>query len=308
MQFLHYIYSIQPAMQRIILLPFLLLSLFSTAQTFDWWKNLVNWDGTSHWSTYLITSPKYFGPNALSVPFINNGSIDSAGSLGITGNFHFSKGDNTQNLVLYGNYSTKDKSVSVDALFVPYERFRLTHEKKEERRVYYKDYYKKNTVGDVVVNTTVRLFEKWRRKNIYTALRVGIRMPSGSELGAARYADMPAYWIDMGNAIAFKNSKWKWMNMLGFLVWQTNDDDLRQNDAFLFGSGVEWNHRKIKLQAYGAGYLGYKNNGDKPVVLRCFLERTGKRFNTLLRFQQGLNDFDYTSFELGMKYIFRHKP
>ena len=147
------------------------------------------------------------GPNALSVPMINNGSVDSVVSLGLTGNFHFSKGDNTQNLVLYGNYSTKSNTISFDVQFVPYERFQLSHAKKEERHVYYKDYYKKSTVGDVVANTTIQLFDRWRKKGIHLALRVGVRMPSGSELGAARYADVPAYWIDVGNSYVFKNRK-----------------------------------------------------------------------------------------------------
>ena len=294
-------------MRRRFLFITVLLPALTSAQSFDWWKDNVNWDGTSHWSTYLITSPKYFGPNALSVPFMNNGSVDSTVSLGLTGNFHFSDGDNTQNLMLYGNYTTKKNTISFDAQFVPYERFQVSHKKKEERHVYYKDYYKKNTVGDVVVSTTIQILEKWRKKNIHTALRVGIRMPSGSELGAARYADVPAYWIDIGSGIVFKNREWKWINMLGFLVWQTNDDDLRQNDAFLFGSGFEWNHKKIRAQAYGAGYVGYKNNGDKPVVLRLCLERKGKKFNTLVRFQQGVHDFGYTTGEVGLKYIFPSK-
>ncbi len=294
-------------MRRCLLLLILLMPSILYSQTFEWWKNLVSWDGTSHWSTYLITSPKYFGPNALSVPLINNGSVDSVVSIGVTGNFHFSKGDNTQNLMLYGNYTTKSNTISFDAQFVPYERFQLSHAIKEERRVYYKDYYKKSTVGDVVVSTTIQLFERWRKKNVHMALRVGVRMPSGSELGAARYADVPAYWIDIGNSFGFKNREWKWVNMLGFLVWQTNDDDLRQNDAFLFGTGLEWNHKRLRVQAYGSGYVGYKNNGDKPIVVRLCLERNGKKINTLLRFQQGLHDFGYTSAEMGIKYVFPSK-
>jgi len=293
--------------RRRILSLLLLFPVVASSQTFDWWKNLVNWDGTSDWSTYLITSPKYFGPNAFSVPHINNGAVDSVRSLGITGNFHFSKGDNTQNLMLYGNYSTKDNAISVDAQFVPYERFQVSHAKKEERRVYYKDYYKKNTVGDVVFNTTIRLFDRWRKKNVYTAIRVGVRMPSGSEMGAARYADMPGYWIDAGASFGFKNPEWRWLTNLGFLVWQTNDDHLRQNDAFLFGTGIEWNHKRIKLQAYGSGYVGYQNNGDRPVVFRLFLERKGKKVNTLLRFQQGAFDFNYTSAEMGVRFILPSK-
>lgn len=288
---------------RLLLLG-LLFPFFSFSQTLDWWRNLVSWDGTSHWSTYLITSPKYFGPNAFTVPYINNGSVDSLVSVGLTTNFHFSKGDNTQNLMLYGNYTTKSNSISVDARFVPYERFQLSHAKKEERRVYYKEYYKTETVGDVVVNTTIQLFKKVGKLNMPAALRLGVRMPSGSAMGAARYADMPSYWIDLGTSLSFNNPDWKWMNMIGFLVWQTNNDDLRQNDAFLFGSGIEWNHSRFRLQAYGTGYLGYLENGDSPVVIRLNLEKRRKSVNYIFRLQQGLHDFAYFSAEAGASFIF----
>ena len=279
--------------------------LFSrlSAQTFDWWKNNVNWDGTSHWWNYLITSPKFFGPNAFSIPVINNGSIDSVISLGASANFHFSKGDHTQNIILYGNLTAKRNMISVDAQFVPYERFALSHEKKTERRVYYKNYYDKKTAGDVVVNTTIQLFEKWRN-HFQLAMRVGVRMPSGGGLGAARYADVPGYWIDFGWAVPFKDPRWKWIGMSGFLVWQTNDDDLRQNDAFLFGNGMEWNHNNFRFQGYAAGYLGYKNNGDKPVVLRLNIEKKKNRNVYLFRLQQGVNDFSYFSVETGFRYLF----
>ena len=273
-----------------------------SAQTFDWWKNNVNWDGTTNWWKYLITSPKFFGPNAFTVPAINNGSADSIIYLATTANLHFSKGDNTQNIMLYGNLTTKKNTISVDAQFVPYERFTMSHEKKTERKVYYQNYNDKHTVGDVMVNTTIQLFEKWRN-NFQLAMRVGIRMPSGGGQGAARYADVPSYWIDLGGALPLKNPEWKWLNMVGFFVWQTNDDDLRQDDAFLFGSGVEWNHHNFRLQGYGAGYVGYKDNGDKPVVFRVNFEKRRKSLVYIFRFQQGLHDFEYSSFEMGAKLI-----
>lgn len=289
---------------------FLLLLAFPIsvvcAQSFDWWRNNVHWDGTTHWWKYLIISPAYLGPNALTVPAISNGSCDSLVSLGVSANFHFSNGDQTQNFMLYGNYSTKRNTLSVEAQFVPYEHFWMSHEKKTERKVYYQEYYATNTVGDVIVSTTIQLFDKWRPR-VQTALRVGIRMPSGGKQGAARYADVPLYWVDAGCAIPFKNPEWKWLGMAGFLVWQTNDDDLRQDDAFLFGSGVEWNRKGIRVQGYGAGFLGYKNNGDKPIVLRLTLEKTKKRNVFLFRLQQGLHDFDYFSVETGIKYLFNRK-
>ncbi len=283
------------------LITVLLAPFFAYPQTFDWWKNLVRWDGTTYWWKYLTISPKYLGPNALTVPFINNGSIDSTCSFAATVNFHFSKGDHTQNLILYGNYTTKKNTISVDAQFVPYERFTMTHAKKEERKVYYKNYYDKATVGDVIINTTVQLFEKWR-KHFQLALRAGMRLPSGGGQGSARYADVPAYWIDVGGALPLKNNEWKWITMAGFFVWQTNSDKLRQDDAFLCGTGIEWNKGRFRLQNYFAGYFGYKENGDDPILYRVSAEKRSKKITWLLRFQQGLNDFYYSSVEAGIRY------
>ncbi len=274
------------------------------AQTFEWWKENVQWDGATNWWKYIVISPKYFGPNALSVPVINNGSADTTISLGATVNFHFSNGDNTQNLMLYGNYTTKSNTISVDAQLVPYERFQMSHAKKTERKVYYTDYYKKTTVGDAVISTTFQVFQKWR-KNIHFAFQVGVRMPSGGLQGAARYADIPAYWLNAGAAIPVKHTYWKWIGTAGFMAWQTNSDDLRQDDAFLFGLGGEFNKKNVRIQAYGAGYIGYENNGDKPIVLRFNIEKKQKRCVYLLRFQQGLHDFSYFTVETGLKRLFR---
>lgn len=275
---------------------------FLYSQTFDWWKNNVNWDGVSHWSRYLIVSPKYLGPNALTVPQINNGSIDSICSLGITANAHFSNGDNTQNITLYGNYTTKNNTISVDAAFIPYERYKMSHQVKTERKTFYLNYDDKQCAGDVVANTTLHLFQN-KRDKIQLALRLGVRMPSGGDLATARYADVPGYWIDMGAGIPLKNKAWKWLGMLGFYVWQTNDDKHRQDDALLFGSGIEWNRLGLRMQVYAAGYTGYKNNGDRPTLLRLNIEKRKNRKIYIFRLQQGLQDFAYLSAEAGAKFI-----
>lgn len=272
------------------------------AQDFDWWKNNVHWDGVTDWFKYLIISPKYFGPNALSVPMINNGSIDSLTSLGATLNLHFSNGDNTQNAMFYGNYSTKHNTISIDAQFVPFEMFQMTKAKKEERNVYYKEYYKTNTVGDVIVNTNAQIFKKWQ-KTILLNIRVGVRMASGGAQGAARYIDCPAYWIDLGWGKYFRNRNFKWIGMGGFMAWQTNNDVERQDDAFIFGSGIEHNNNDLRWQAYVAGFLGYRHNGDKPVVFRLNFEKKKKNTVYIFRFQQGLHDFGYTSLEAGARFV-----
>jgi hypothetical protein len=289
---------------KILLLLLLVTTAPGKAQSFEWWRDNVSWDGTTHWWKYMTVSPKYFGPNALSVPAMNNGSADTTISLGASAAFHFMKGDKTQNLVLYGNYTTPSNTISVDAHFIPHERFQLSHDLKTERKVYYEDYHRTSTTGDVVVNTVFQVFRKWRPR-LELAMRVGVRMPSGGGLGAARYADVPAYWIDAGAGIPLGKSHWKWNHMMGFLVWQTNEDHLRQNDAFLFGTGAEYNKKGWKMQLYGAGYIGYKDNGDKPIVVRANLEKAKNRTAYFLRLQQGMNDFEYLTVEAGGRVLFK---
>jgi hypothetical protein len=286
-----------------ILIP-CLIALSSTAQTFEWWARLVHWDGVSEWPKYMITQPGYMGPNALPVPRIANGSIDSLFSLAATGAFHFSKGDNTQPVTLYGNYCLVKDRISFDASWIPYELFTMSHAIKEQRHVFSYFYYDRHATGDVQLNTNIQLLNKWR-KSIHLALRIGYRFPTGTELGAARFTDGPGYYFDLSFAKPFNNSHVKWIGMLGFYSWQMINLNRRQEDAFLFGTGAEWNTKTCRLQTYVGGYIGYlENSGDKPIVFRTTLEKKIKRVSLLLNFQQGLHDFHYTTVETGMKYLF----
>jgi hypothetical protein len=288
-------------MRRIVVIIFTLSVANSYGQTFDWWAQLVHWDGVSEWPKYMITQPAYMGPNALPVPRIGNGSIDSNFSIAAAGSLHFSKGDNTQNLTIYANYCLVKNVISFDASWIPYEHFTMSHAIKEQRHVFSHFYYNQHATGDIELNTTIQLLNRWR-KNIQLALRIGYRFPTGTGLGVARYTDGPGYHFDLsfGKSI---NTSLKWIGMLGFYSWQLINVGRRQDDAFLFGTGAEWNTKTVRLQTYISGYLGYQlNSGDKPVVFRATVEKKIKRTSLLLGFQQGLHDFKYSSIEVGAKY------
>jgi len=278
------------------------------AQDFTWWTKLVKWDGVTPWQRYLITNPAYMGPNALPVPFIGNGSIDSINSVSLTGNFHFSNGDNTQNLAVYGNYCVVKDVLAFDIYWVPYERYQLSHAIKEKRHVFSHYYHDNSAKGEIHLNTNIQLLHKWRNY-IHLALRIGYRLPTSSGLGSARFTDAPGYYFDLSAAKPLnKESHWKLIGMAGIYVWQNNLDGRRQNDAFLFGGGVEWNPSMWRLQISGSGYMGYmENQGDKPILLRSSIERKGKKINGILKFQQGLHDFEYSGFEAGIRYTFKNK-
>ena len=281
--------------------------LSSRAQSFTWWANVVHWDGITPWERYIKFAPAYLGPNALPVPRTGNGSIDSINSIILTGNFHFSKEDKTQNIVLSANYCLVKNKISFDIFWVPVEHFRMSHRLKEERHVFSDNYYDKYAMGDVHLNTNIQLLNK-ESKGIRSALRIGYRFPSSSGLGAARFTDAPGYWFDISLGKTFRSvPSLKWITMLGGYFWHAdNIERHRQDDAFLFGTGLEWNKKGCRIQSYISGYLGYmKNSGDKPIVFRIHAERKLKRSSLILGFQQGLNDFKYSSVEMGMKYNFK---
>lgn len=291
---------------RTILIAILSCFIFKTkAQTFGWWAQTVDWDGVSHWSRYMITQPGYMGPNAVPVPRIGNGSLDSNLSLGVTGSLHFSKGDNTQNFTFYANYCLVKDVIAFDISWIPYEHFKMSHEMKGRRHVFSHFYYDEDAAGDIQLNTNIQLLKKHLNK-IQLALRIGYRFPAGTGFGMARYTDGSGYHFDLSFGKPFKNSSLKWIGMAGFYTWQIMSDKHRQNDAFLFGTGAELNSKTVRMQTYFAGYFGYLyNSGDKPIVFRTTFEKKIKRSSIVASFQQGLQDFKYTSVEMGMKYRFK---
>jgi hypothetical protein len=279
----------------------LLISLSPAAQTFTRWAQVVGWDGVSHWSKYMISMPAYQGPNSLPVPRITNGSIDSSFSIAATGQLHYSKGDNTQNINIYANYCLVKDRISFDMAWVPYERYTMSTAIKEKRHVFSQFYNDQEAAGEIHLNTNIQLLNKWRQ-HIQLALRIGYRFPSGSGFGAARYTDGPGYYFDLSAGKNIGHTPLKWVGMLGFYTWQIESAEHNQDDAFLFGSGLEYNKRLLRLQAYVAGYLGYlKNSGDKPIVFRLQAEKRFNRLSALLSFQHGLHDFEFTSVEAGAK-------
>jgi hypothetical protein len=291
---------------RTVLLAMLLWgsSVCANAQDFDWWKNLVHWDGFTPWERYIKFTPGYMGPNALPVPSIGNGTIDSVNSIGLGAQFHFSKEDKTQNFTLYANYCLVKNKISFDLYWVPVEHYTMTHRLKEERFVFADNYYDKYAIGDIHLATNIQLFNK--RNGWSSALRIGYRFPSSNGLGSARFTDAPGYWLDISFGKTFRNNpSLKWITTLGGYFWQAdNIDRHRQDDALLVGTGLEWNKKRFRLQGYVGGYFGYfEQKRDDPMVARINAEKTVGRKILFVKLQQGLNDFKYGSGEVGMRVV-----
>ncbi|MCH8904855.1 MAG: hypothetical protein IIA45_13190 [Bacteroidetes bacterium] len=297
-------------MIRLLLIAGLLfgLALQSSAQDYLWWKKNVNWDGITHWSSYIISSAAKLGPNALPVPGLPNGHVNNTNSFSYGGAAHFSKGDNTQNAVLRANLNLVEDVVSFDLMMIPIEFFQVSHEVKTERNIFFYHYNENIATGDLYLNTNIQVFQETERF-ADVMLRIGYRFPTGGLQGAARYTDAPGYYLDMSIGKSLTNSekedamKLKMIGMAGFYAWQTNTTDYFQDDAFLYGLGLELANETILFQTSIDGYYGYINNGDRPMVYRASIEKHIKKMRFKLEFQQGIIDFGYSSIGLTIGHV-----
>jgi len=282
-----------------LLLTLFFCGYFIQAQTMERWRNLVKWDGVTPWQKYIIYSPQHMGPNALPVPAMGDGSIDSLNSFSVIGAAHFCKGDFTQNVKLSANYCLVKDVISFDLSWIPIELYRMSPELKDERHVYYQHYNDKTAEGDMYLNTNIQFLNKLR-KDIHLALRIGYRFPTSTKLASARYTDAPGYHFDISSAMFLsQNKQWKFTSMIGFYVWQLND--FGQDDAFLFGGGIEYHHQNWYCQLNCRGYSGYRHNGDDPIIMSVESEKTFKDFVLTFNVRQGMHNYAYTSIELGTK-------
>ena len=275
------------------------------AQTdYSWWDKIHHWDGHTPWIKYLTFSPAYLGTNALPVPEISKGSVGNKGTLELSADGHFSRGDNTQNLFTRLYYPVVRGIVAVESYVVPIEHFKMDIITRDFRAARIKS-GEGTAGGDIYFATIVQLVKD--RKFPDMALRLGCRTASGTNVSAARYTDAPGYFMDIsiGKEFGKENTCIKKIRpyaMLGFYSWQTNSDRWRQDDAFLYGAGIDLSSEKFTLSASAGGYKGYIKNGDSPAVARLGLFRNGNHFNYGMSLQAGLNDYAYKSVRLSLVY------
>lgn len=270
-------------------------------QDHNWWAKNVGWDGTTHWSRYLISSARYLGPNALPIPQMYGEKIPEETSFGLSLNTHVTSGDVTYNTALYAQHSIKPKVLSFELYWVPVEFFTESHAIKTERKIFYQFYDNRFASGDVFLNTFFQVLNK-EKHGIDVAVRLGYRFPSSTLQGAARFTDAMGYYLDgsFGKTLIKGRSQLSVLGMFGIHVWQTNVENQYQDDSILYGLGLRWTSQHLTLDSSYRGYYGYLNNGDRPEAL-SFKGRY--RFTNWTLFggvQQGFRDLLYRSAELGL--------
>ena len=294
---------------KAFLIPLLLLiNLTSYSQDYNWWNKKHNWDGITHWSEYIILSPKYMGPNALPVPDHQSGIFDSITTLDVSFDSHFSKGDQTQNSFAKLIIPIIPNKVGISFFGVPFEHYKTDTITRDYRAS--RDYDSKGfSFGDLYITTYIQLI-KDKDKIPDFLVTINLKTASGNSYDAARFTDSPGYYFDLSSGKTF-NLKRSFIKSIrpyytvGFYAWQTNKE-YRQNDAFIYGFGCDFNLKKITISNYFGGYIGYIGDGDKPMVNRLILRSAFNSFiNYKIIYQQGFLDFNYTTFRFGIEYSFK---
>ncbi len=285
-----------------IILLCLLVSKLCFSQDYNWWNIKHNWDGVTHWSDYIITSPAFMGPNALPVPEINNGSFKDKAYLKFALEKHSGLGDQTENIYLEGFSPFYNNKIGIKLYVVPIEHFKMDTITRDVRKA--RSYNGEGVAGGDIYLCTYFQIVKDRSGFPDVLLTLNLKTASGRNLKNARYTDSSGYFFDLsfGKSIALNHYDIKYFKpyaMIGFYCWQMHGVGQFQNDAFLYGIGSDILLPKFDIKNSLGGFIGYKNNGDRPMVIRLqFQSKFETMVNYELMLQQGLNDFKYLSIRM----------
>src|ERR1700752_2946230 len=93
-----------------------------------------HWDGVTHWTKYLRMSAGFMGPNALPVPEIRKGTIDSVLTLEASAVNNYNPRDNTPNLFMRLHIPIAKNKVSLEIYGVPVEYYNMDSSLRFERK------------------------------------------------------------------------------------------------------------------------------------------------------------------------------
>ncbi len=262
----------------------------------DWRDNMKN----------LIYTPKYFGPNAFPIPEVRSGKISDKYEVELRYDYHYSKGDQTQDL--FGRiFVPFGKGIAaLDVSWIPVENYKTSEAIAKERNA-------ANTKpngsvhGDVVV---IAMFQLWKNKKWFDAeTSLGLKTASGNMLVDARHTDAANYWFDLhiGRDLLL-NEKQK-INlrlaaMSGFYCYMTNNLVHRQNDTWMLGGGIKFQIKNVFLDADFRGFQGYWDQGDHPLLFQTKLKYAYKNQAIYFRYRDGMDDYTYQTYSGGYVFSF----
>ncbi len=221
-------------------------------------------------STHIASG--YFGPNAMQVFDILDGSTDSTLRVEIAGDYHYGKyKDHTVSAFAKIKIPLFTKRVNLSVWWTAQEWYWSTTEKQQHSRVNPEYALHGHATGDIHITTDIQCLYERRWWPDITA-RIGIKTASSADYEKGRFFDNPAYFTDvtMGKTLVKGDKFFRSLKIsaeVGFLCWQTETG--RQNDAVMYGAQIKLNTQVFRIAATYSGYSGWEHDGDRPMTVKA---------------------------------------
>jgi hypothetical protein len=239
------------------------------------------------------------------VPLIHKGNIPEKFYWAGQYEHYFGKGDKTNDFRIHLIIPVAKGRVGIEAKYVPVEFFSMDSITSRTRRTFDGKAAEGKALGDVYFGTIIQLI-KDHKVLPDLSFAMSCRTASGTARNYARYTDSPGYYLDFsfgdsyGKNIGFFRHV-RWYGEIGFYCWQTYLDNYPQDDALLFGGGIDLDFKVFFINQSLNGYSGYMNNGDKPLVYRI---DTGIKLGNsaiLIGYEKGLRDYPFQCIRAGFQ-------
>ena len=260
-------------------------------------------------------APAYFGPNAFPVPDMLDGRTQSHLRLEIAGDGYLGyEKDWTADVFARVHIPLFTERVNLTLWMPVQEWYAMTPERQRTCRLQDTVPMTGHEAGDVYVSTDIQVW-KARKWSPDVMLRAAIKTASGGSFEKARYYDNPGYFFDLsvGKSLYFGAGKQfpyadsadakvelRFAGSAGLLCWQT--DNGRQNDAVMYGLQMLLRSEYVSLRAVWSGYVGWENDGDRPMVVKARLAGHAKGFEPFAEYQYGIKDYPFHMVRVGLAY------
>ncbi len=253
-------------------------------------------------------APGYFGPNALPIPDMLDGTTSSDVILEVGGDyFDGHRDDKTYDIHMKLTVPLFSDRVNVTMWVQAInEWYEMSEESHAHSRLPDDIELVGTEAGDAYITTDIHLMKQTKyRPDI--SLRIGLKTALGYGFFKARYFDNPGYFFDSSVSKSFMLGEsffeeLRLVGSLGFLCWQT--DNGRQNDAVMYGAQAKLHTKWFTLSESFGGYSGWERDGDRPMSIKSEIRTKFGHFEPYLQHQYGFRDWAYTQYKVGVAYRF----
>ena len=279
---------------------------------YQWWDELHDFPNAAGdvRERYIVLSPGYMGPNALRVPELINGIIENNISFDSRLEYHSGNGDHTLNGFFRFNLPLAKDRAMLYVSSISLEYFDVQPGTRDERRMMEID-GKGTASGDMAFGVVYRLFDEHANGALNVVFRAHAKTTTGGDLKNARYTDASMFhWDGIFSKTVLKNERSSFLVklMLGFYTWQTNynrlpnGSDHFQNDAALYGVGLEYQGNRWFWNMDVSGYHGYVGNRDYPTFWRNQLGYRFEKSSLTMHVNVGLKRWDWNTFSINYRF------